>query len=99
MTMRRILAVLLTLIAPTPLFAQPRPSAPALPCGTSQQLVFAHGAVVLGTGGFGYDRFVRDRSFCEVNEYVDPAWVPSLDTPQCFVGYRCKPGPKDLFGD
>jgi hypothetical protein len=97
--MRRILALLLILIAPTSLVAQPRPSSPALPCRTSQQLVLARGAVVLGTGGFGYDRFVRDRNFCEVNEYVDPAWVPSLDTPQCFIGYRCKPGPKDWVGD
>ena len=49
-------------------------------------------AIVLGTGGYTYDRFVRDRSFCQFDEFADPAWVPARDTPQCFVGYRCKNG-------
>jgi hypothetical protein len=91
-------AIFLMLIA-TSGFAQTRPSTVNMPCGAARQLVFSHGAVVLGTGGYSYDRFVRDRTFCEFNEYIDPAWVPSRETPQCFVGYRCKAGPKDWFGD
>lgn len=79
--------------------AQTRPSTVNRPCIASRQLVIARGAIVLGTGGFTYDRFVRDSSFCEVGEYPQPAYVPSLDTPQCFVGYRCKQGPMDFFGD
>ncbi|WP_245571789.1 hypothetical protein [Microvirga subterranea] len=79
--------------------AQTRPSTVNRPCIASRQLVIARGAIVLGTGGFTYDRFVRDSSFCEVGEYAQPAYVPSLDTPQCFVGYRCKQGPMDFFGD
>ena len=97
--MYRLTTTLVVISVSTASVAQPRPSTINIPCRTSQQLVFSRGAIVLGTGGFSYDRFVRDRNFCEFNEYIQPAWVPSLDTPQCFVGYRCIPGPKDLFGD
>jgi hypothetical protein len=94
------LAVILALsLLATAAHAQTRPSTVNRPCVASQQLVFARGAVVLGTGGYTYDRFVRDRNFCEFNQYLEPGFVPSLDTPQCFVGYRCKDGPNDLFWD
>ena len=59
----------------------------------------ARGAAVLSTGTYTYDRFVRDRSFCEIDEYIEPAWVPARDTPQCPVGYRCRSGPPDFFDD
>jgi hypothetical protein len=62
--------------------AQTRPSTVTMPCNASRQLVLARGAVVLGTGGYTYDRFVRDGSFCAVAEYVEPAYVPGLDMPQ-----------------
>jgi len=78
---------------------QPRPSTVDRPCIAAQRLVVTRGGVVLGTGGYTYDRFVRDRNFCEYNQYLEPGFVPSLDTPQCFVGYRCKQGPMDFFGD
>lgn len=70
--------------------AQTRPSTVSRPCAASQRDVQVNGAIVLGTGGYTYDRFVRDRSFCLVNEGTDPAFVPSADTQACFVGYRCK---------
>jgi hypothetical protein len=44
---------------------------------------------VLGTGGHTYDRFVHHRGFCLITETTKPAWVPTRDTPQCFVGYTC----------
>jgi hypothetical protein len=95
---RIVLTLALSLAAPQVL-AQARPSTVDRPCLASRQLVLQQGAIVLGTGGFTYDRFVRDRSFCEVAEYIEPAWVPSLDIPQCFVGYRCKAGPKQLWSN
>lgn len=78
--------------------AQQRPFTPSLSCGQAQQIVVSRGAAVLSTGTYTYDRFVRDRSFCEINEYTEPAWVPARDTPQCFIGYRCKSGDLDFFG-
>jgi hypothetical protein len=71
--------------------AQPQASAPHMPCGAAAGLVATYGAAVLGTGGMTYDRFVSGGDFCAVGEGTDPAWVPALDTPQCFVGYRCRP--------
>ncbi len=70
--------------------AQPRPSSVAVSCRQAAGLVASHGAIVLGTGGHTYDRFVADRRFCLITEVTEPAWVPAGDTPQCFVGYRCK---------
>jgi hypothetical protein len=79
--------------------AQTRPSTVNMPCGASRQLVFSRGAIVLGTGGLTYDRFVRDGTFCDVTEYAQAAYVPSLETPVCFVGFRCKQGPRDWWDD
>jgi len=70
--------------------AQTRPSIVSRPCAASQRDVQVNGAIVLGTGGYTYDRFVRDRGFCLVNQGTEPAFVPSADTQACFVGYRCK---------
>uniref|UniRef100_A0A9E7ZP15 YARHG domain-containing protein n=1 Tax=Bosea sp. NBC_00436 TaxID=2969620 RepID=A0A9E7ZP15_9HYPH len=70
--------------------AQTRPSTVTRPCAASQRDVQANGAIVLGTGGYTYDRFVRDRSFCERDESTEPAFVPSRDNQACFIGYRCK---------
>ena len=78
--------------------AQNRPSTTAMTCQQAAGLVYARGAIVLGTGGYTYDRFVRDRSFCQVTEALESAWVPTRDTPTCFVGYRCyEPSRDDLF--
>jgi hypothetical protein len=97
--MNRIALALIAVLIPVASEAQNRPSTVNRPCVASQQLVAARGAVVLGTGGYTYDRFVRDRRFCEFNQYLEPAYAPSLDIAQCFVGYRCKDGPNDLFWD
>ncbi|KAA2237793.1 hypothetical protein [Salinarimonas soli] len=69
--------------------AQPRLSTTEIPCGQARALVGRQGAIVLGTGGPTYDRFVRDQGFCERDETIRQAFVPALDTPQCPVGYRC----------
>jgi hypothetical protein len=71
-------------------FAQPRPSTLAMSCGQAAGLVASRGAIVLGTGGYTYDRFVSDGRFCLNTEITEPVWVPAGDTPQCFVGYRCQ---------
>jgi hypothetical protein len=52
--------------------------------------VLANGAIVLGTGGYTYDRFVRDRRFCAHGEFLEPAYVRSRDSSACLIGYRCK---------
>ena len=92
------LALGLALIA-TSAVAQPRPSTVNMLCGQAAGIVAARGAIVLGTGGFTYDRFVVDRRFCTITQTTEPAWVPAGDTPQCFVGYRCKETNTEPRGD
>jgi hypothetical protein len=87
--MRTFIALGLCVIA-TAAVAQPRPSTPSLPCARAASLVQTQGAIVLGTGDYTYDRFVSGGNFCLVGERTDPAWVPSADNLQCFVGYRCR---------
>jgi hypothetical protein len=86
---RVLIGFALSLIA-TNAIAQPRPSSVAMSCRQAAGLVASRGAMVLGTGGHTYDRFVADQRFCLRTEVIEPAWVPAGDTPQCFVGYRCK---------
>lgn len=91
--MRRAVLAMAAMLAAGPALAQPRPSTVSRPCAASQRDVQVNGAIVLGTGGHTFDRFVRDRSFCQFDEILDPAWVPSRDQPACFIGFRCKLGP------
>jgi len=72
-----------------PLSAQARPYTPAMTCNATAATVARQGAIVLDTGPHTYDRYVRDRSFCEITEYVRPEWVRTADNPQCFIGYTC----------
>jgi len=69
--------------------AQPRISTPDVSCAQAQALVRTQGAVVLGTGGPTYDRFVASQAFCVREETTRQAFVPTIDTPQCPVGFRC----------
>jgi hypothetical protein len=87
--MRVILTVGFSLAAAAAV-AQTRPSTPSLPCARAAALVQTQGAIVLGTGGYTYDRFVSGGNYCALGEFADGAWVPSADNPQCFVGYRCR---------
>ena len=102
--MRRVLVSLLLSWAAlaaglSPAVAQ-RPSTTNLTCAQARAVVARQGAAVLGTGGPTFDRFVRDRSFCEATEIGRRAFVPTRDDPGCFVGYTCyEPGPGDRFGD
>jgi hypothetical protein len=78
--------------------AQPRPLTLAMSCGQANHLVARRGAIVLSTGRYTYDRYVRNQAFCFPTQYVRPAVVPAADTPQCFVGYTCTDDPPWLFG-
>ncbi|TGD98806.1 hypothetical protein EU555_15340 [Methylobacterium nonmethylotrophicum] len=85
--------------APAAALAQGRPSTPDMTCRQARGVLAAQGAAVLGTGGYTYDRFVRDRSFCEPTQVTQNAFVPTRDSPQCLVGYRCIEPGRDWFGD
>jgi hypothetical protein len=70
--------------------AQIRPVTTAMSCQSASNLVSNRGAVVLSTGTYTFDRYVRSSEFCPIGQSTDPAWVPTADQTQCFVGYRCR---------
>ena len=82
------LAILIFSSAAAPALAQ-RASTPAMSCRAATTLVARHGAVVLGTGPDLYDRYVVNESFCPTGYYARPAFLPTRDNSQCYVGYYC----------
>ncbi|WP_210381301.1 hypothetical protein [Microvirga zambiensis] len=70
-------------------FAQSRPLTTRMSCSQAKGLVAAQGAIVLSTGPLTYDRYVRTSSACALGEVIEPAWVPTADSAQCPIGYRC----------
>jgi hypothetical protein len=70
--------------------AQGRPDSLRMSCASARSLVSTRGAVVLGSGPNLYDRYVATRGFCQRDEITKPSWVPTADTRQCFIGYRCQ---------
>lgn len=88
------------MLAGTGADAQTRLSTTAMSCGQAAQLVRAHGAAVLGTGGATYDRFVSDRRFCAPTEVLKRAFAPTRTDRQCLIGFKCyEPSFDDWPGD
>jgi hypothetical protein len=76
--------------------AQTRQQTTSMSCAAAASLVQSRGAIVLGTGGDTFERFVRDASFCFRGQTTRPTFVPALDNRQCMVGYHCfDENPKD----
>ena len=88
MRTRMALAIVILTGATAPALAQ-RAQAPAMSCRAATTLVARTGAVVLGTGPDLYDRYVVNESFCPIGYYARPAFLPTRDNPQCYVGYYC----------
>ncbi|WP_048708828.1 hypothetical protein [Microvirga massiliensis] len=74
----------------TPALAQVGPSTLTMSCQQAHALVASQGAIVLRTGPITYDRYVISPAFCMRAETTEPTWVPTADTPQCFIGYVCR---------
>ena len=94
--MRSVLTTLAFALASTAAVAQAGPPTSQRTCGANRQLVLKEGAVVLDTGPSTYARFVKSGAECAVDQFAEPAWVPSSNNPQCFIGYRCKSSSEDF---
>jgi hypothetical protein len=86
---KRLIATTTLLLCAPAAVAQPLNRTSSLRCKDAAALVASSGAVVLGTGPHTYERFVGGAG-CGRVAREEPAWVATLDTPQCFVGYRCR---------
>jgi hypothetical protein len=75
--------------------AQSGPTTLAMTCAQAAGIVASQGAVVLRTGSTTYDRYVRDGSFCALQETARPAWVKTADIAQCPIGGVCRSVDRD----
>jgi hypothetical protein len=91
--MRTVLALAALIVAAAPSAAQQRPSTTRMTCQAASALVARSRAIVLGTGGDTYDRFVVTEGYCATGTYGRPAFVPTRDNPQCNIGYYCSNTP------
>ena len=87
------------LILSTSLAHAQRPNTTAMTCSQAVNLVNSHGAIVLSTGRFTYDRYVAGYGFCSSGQYLKRAYVPTLDTRRCRIGYICVNDRFHLGGD
>lgn len=95
--MKRLsLFIVATALLATDALAQPRPLTLRMSCSQAKFLVASRGAIVLSTGQYTYDRYVSSQASCLSGQFTRPAWVPTADTPQCFVGYTCVDNPPDI---
>ncbi len=69
--------------------AQNNPLTLRMSCYGARELVGSQGSIVLSTSPTTYDRYVAAGGQCSLGEAIEPAWVPTADTPQCPIGYRC----------
>jgi hypothetical protein len=90
---RRVSAAAFLILASTGVdaWAQSHPLTLRMSCAQAQGLVASQRAVILNTGPLTYDRYVGSYGYCVGGETLDPAWVPTADTAQCPIGYRCVP--------
>jgi len=59
-------------------------------CPEIQSLVRTRGAIVLHTGQYLYDRYVRNEAYCLTFQRTKAAWIPTRDNGSCFIGYTCE---------
>ncbi|MFK8250520.1 hypothetical protein [Ancylobacter terrae] len=89
--MRRLLTAVAIAAVALPALAQERPNSMSINCAVLTDLVSERGSVVIATGSNLFDRYVANRRFCDASQTIQPARLPTLDQPHCFLGYRCIP--------
>jgi hypothetical protein len=63
--------------------SQTRPQTPSMTCDQTRVMVARAGGIVLGTGGYTYDRYVSDARFCLQGQSIRRQNAPTRDTPYC----------------
>lgn len=70
--------------------AQGRTDTRALTCAAVKAVVARDRDVVLATSATAYENVHQDTMACASDETGAPAFIPSIDEPSCFAGWRCK---------
>jgi hypothetical protein len=90
---RLLLTLALSMLACAAMAA--RPSTLDMTCNQARNFVASHGAVVMSTGPFTFERFVAHAGHCMWDEYAARVWAPTRDASQCRVGYACRYRPSE----
>lgn len=69
--------------------SQGRPDSRRMTCNQAHNLVQRHGAVVMSTGRYTFERVVASRRWCQLSEATEWFYVPTRDERRCRVGYKC----------
>ncbi len=87
----RVLSVAIALtVCATGALAQSAGTTTTMTCEEARQIVASQGSVVLNTGPDTFDRYVSNDRYCASGQYVKPAFVPTRNTQECEVGFRCR---------
>lgn len=70
--------------------ASARPDTRYMTCSAAVSLVQGHGSILLSTGTHTYDKYVKNHAYCNLNESLRRAFVPTSDYRRCKVGFVCK---------
>lgn len=70
-----------------------RPNTQAMSCAQARGLVASTGSIVMSTGATTFDKYVVGPGYCSFGEYAYNATVPTQDTRNCPIGYRCDSNP------
>ena len=83
-------ALCATLVLASTLPGAARPDTRYMTCAAATALVQNHGAVILGTSAHVYDKYVKNKAYCNVDQHLKRAYVPTADYRRCNVGYKCE---------
>jgi hypothetical protein len=87
----------MAIVTVVPARAQVQADSTRMTCEAARQLVTRQGAAVLRTSPTTYNRYVSTRASCMSTEITEPAFVPTADERQCFIGYTCREPLGDFF--
>ncbi len=83
------LAIATLLISATAAQSQGRPDTRYMSCAQASYLVQSRGAIVMSTSNFKYRKYVKNHAYCNINESLKNAYVPTADTRRCKIGFTC----------
>lgn len=84
-----VIAFLAFMVMTSGVLAQSHPLTLRMSCAQAQSLVTSQRTIVLNTSPLTYDRYVGSYGYCALGETLEPARVPTADSSQCPIGYRC----------
>ena len=89
MNILKLTSILITGLLVSTTMVQARPDSRYMSCSAAQSLIHNKGAVVISTGTHTYDKYVKNHAYCNLNQILRRAYVPTADQRRCKIGYRC----------